>query len=338
MAPHQLLVSVRPRYAASNQSERTPAAPSTCSFWTVGPARVDALWQPGQPSARHRQLCARQPSCDRLQASPRGPRSEAAGERIAKPSLCFCPCLKIFLVPAGGHVTTTCSHCKQREKKRLSPRKFSMDLLICVVACFLPDPWCDLLYPTGRPSLTASDGAVTLSCLAEWCITGTGAYSHGVCFICCIGAVLACLIYSLDLLRGLQSAHFRADNGGFTIKTSPCFDVLIMRRCYLDTSQLTVAIIYPRLLFLTSVFLIKAPVTLEMKRFGILPGILDGKNEWIRYAFVLIHTWTLDSGYWFNWHVNVQKNDKSVGSKVVPQLQNIIDLEVCLSLFFWQSP
>lgn len=100
LPPHQLLVSVRTRLqrdAASNQSERTPAAPSTCSFRTVGSTRVDALWQPDRPSARHRQLGAREPSCDWCRPG-RGPPSEAAGQRMAKPPLCLpSPQLLIFL-------------------------------------------------------------------------------------------------------------------------------------------------------------------------------------------------------------------------------------------------
>lgn len=250
LPPHQLLVSVRPRLkrdAASNPSERTPAAPSTCSFRTVGSTRVDALWQPDRPSARHHQLGAREPSCDWCRPGP-GPPSEVAGEQITKKNASLhrsswsslispsCPYLRLFLVPAYSHMTTTSTHPKQRQRKSLIFYKFGMDLLIWVVVCFLPDLRCDLLYPTGRTSLTGSDGAVTLSCSAEWCITGTRAHSHGVRFICYnnISAALAYLIYSLDPLRGLQSAHFQADNGGFTIKTSPCFDVLIAHYCYLD--------------------------------------------------------------------------------------------------------
>lgn len=130
--------------------------------------------------------------------SEEGPPSEESSSLIP-PS---CPYLRIFLVPTGSHVTTASAHPKQREKKSSSPHKFSMNVQICVAVHLLPDLWCDLFYLAGRPPLTGSDGAVTLSCSAEWCITGTRAHSHGMCFICYtnISAPLAYLIYSSDLL------------------------------------------------------------------------------------------------------------------------------------------
>lgn len=108
-----------------------------------------------------------------------GPPSEETSS-LSSP---FCPYLRIFL-----------SH---------DHSKFSMNLQIWVAVHLLPDLWCDLLHLAARPPLTGSDGAVTLSCLAEWCITATRAHSHGMCFICYnnISAALAYLIYSSDLLQ-----------------------------------------------------------------------------------------------------------------------------------------
>lgn len=217
-----------------------------------------------------------------------------------------------------------------------------MDLLIWVVACFLPDLRCDLLYPTGRPSLTGSDGAVTLSCSAEWCITGTRAHSHGVCFICYnnIGAALAYLIYSLDPLRGLQSAHFQADNGGFTIKTSPCFDVLIAHYCYLDLAPGSRGRHLPAVSLLNACFLNKG-----LRDFGTEKGSAFRLESWMerlnQVCFCPDPHMRLDSGNWFNRHVDVQKNTLHLGPKLrralgVDQfgclLQHMTDLEVCCSL------
>lgn len=243
LPPHQLLVSVRPRLqrdAASNQSGRTrpPLPPRAPSEQLGPPERMRSDSRTGRLLAtissvhvsRHVTGAGlgqdHHQSLNLLFASLH--RSSWAS--LISPS---CPYLRLFLVPTDSHMTTISTHPKQRQRKSLIS---SLDLLIWVVARSLPDLWRDPLYPTGRPSLTGSHGAVTLSCSAEWCITGTRAHSHGVCFICYnnISAALAYLIYSLDPLQGLQSAHFQADNGGFTIKTSPCFDVLIAHCCYLD--------------------------------------------------------------------------------------------------------
>lgn len=135
-------------------------------------------------------------------------------------------------MPAGGHMTTTSTHPKQRARKKFIPLQ-RRDLLIWASACFPSGGSCDLLYLTGRPPPLPRRGAMVPSRSA----VGLSDVSPGP-------AVTACALFatttSVPDLRlgsaagGSGSARSRADNGGFAVKTSAGLDLLIARYCNLE--------------------------------------------------------------------------------------------------------
>lgn len=104
-------------------------------------------------------------------------------------------------------------------------------------------------------------------------------------------------------------------------------------------------VICPQFLFWTSVFSIKAFVTLEPKKVRQVPsGILDGKIE----SGMLLSWSTHASGLWklIQSACGCPKNTLLVGSKIVPQSRcgpgwvfiTAYDRPGGLLLFFWQAP
>lgn len=146
---------------------------------------------------------------------------------------------------------------------------------------------------------------------------------------------------------GMRSAHSWADNGGLTIKTSVGLDSFMTLDFYRDRRPGSRGLYLLEVSLFNFCFLNKGIYDFGFEKVRHSVWSL-GCKEWIRNAFVLIHTciWTRESDS-IGMGTSKKKNTLQLGPKlsynldldqVVYLLRPITDLDVCLSLFFCQTP
>lgn len=136
-------------------------------------------------------------------------------------------------MPAGGHMTTTCSHRKQRQKTFEPPQVYHGSANL---GCGVFSPWSVMWPPlSNRETFPDRERWSRHTQLFGWMMyhRDSGLQSRRVLYL--LQQHRRGLSIPDLQLGSTAGATERSLNGGFTIKTSPCFDVLIMQHCYLDT-------------------------------------------------------------------------------------------------------